>query len=84
MSGFFVQNVWMIPCFPLLGAVVAAVGARRLRSRAHVPVVAGIVLAFLVSLWRALLGKPRDDHGGGDGGCRSATSRSPSSSGSTG
>ncbi|MGZ3414079.1 MAG: NADH-quinone oxidoreductase subunit L, partial [Isosphaeraceae bacterium] len=49
MSGFFVQNVWMIPCLPLLGALIAALGARRLRSSSHVPVVAGIVLAFLVS-----------------------------------
>ncbi len=50
MSGFFVRNVWLIPFFPLLGAAVAAVGARQLRTMAHVPVVAGIVLAFLVSL----------------------------------
>ena len=49
MSGFFVPNVWMIPCLPLLGAIIAALGARRLRSSSHVPVVAGIVLAFLVS-----------------------------------
>ena len=49
MSGFFVQNVWMIPCLPLLGALIAALGARWLRSSSHVPVVAGIVLAFLVS-----------------------------------
>jgi NADH-quinone oxidoreductase subunit L len=50
VSGFFVQNVWLIPFFPLLGAIVAAVGARQLRFRAHWPVVAGIALAFLVSL----------------------------------
>ncbi len=49
MSGFFVQNVWIIPCLPLLGAIIAALGARRLRSSAHVPVVAGIALAFLFS-----------------------------------
>ncbi|MGA7498501.1 MAG: NADH-quinone oxidoreductase subunit L [Isosphaeraceae bacterium] len=49
MSGFFVPIVWMIPCLPLLGALIAALGARRLRSSSHVPVVAGIVLAFLVS-----------------------------------
>ena len=53
VSGFFVQNVWMIPCLPLLGALIAALGARRLRSSSHVPVIAGIALAFLVSLWRA-------------------------------
>jgi NADH-quinone oxidoreductase subunit L len=33
-----------------LGALIAAVGARRLRTLAHVPVVAGIALAFLYSL----------------------------------
>jgi NADH-quinone oxidoreductase subunit L len=46
----FVKNVWMIPSLPLLGAIIAAVGARRLRFNAHVPVVAGIVLAFFFSL----------------------------------
>ncbi len=50
MSGFFVQNVWIIPCLPLLGALIAAIAARRLGSNAHVPVVAGIALAFLFSL----------------------------------
>ncbi len=45
----FVQNVWVIPCLPLLGALIAALGARRLRTSSHVPVVAGIVLAFLFS-----------------------------------
>ena len=50
MSGFFVQNVWIIPCLPLLGAIIAALGARRLGFSAHLPVIAGIALAFLVSL----------------------------------
>ncbi len=49
MSGFFVQNVWMIPCLPLLGALIAAIGGRRLGSSSHIPVVAGIGLAFLFS-----------------------------------
>jgi NADH-quinone oxidoreductase subunit L len=48
--GFFVRYAWLIPFFPLLGAIVTAVGARRLRSAAHLPVWAGIGLAFLVSL----------------------------------
>ncbi len=48
--GFFVRNAWLIPFFPLLGALVTAVGARRLRGLAHLPVWAGIGLAFLVSL----------------------------------
>ena len=50
MSGFFVQYIWIIPCLPLLGALIAAVGARQLRFDAHIPVVAGIALAFLFSL----------------------------------
>src|SRR5262249_19225151 len=48
--GFFVRSAWLIPFFPLLGAIVTAVGARRLRSAAHLPVWIGIGLAFLVSL----------------------------------
>src|SRR5262245_30255751 len=47
---FFVWTAWLIPFFPLLGAAVAAFGARRLRFQAHIPVVAGIALAFLYSL----------------------------------
>lgn len=50
MSGFFVQNVWIIPCLPLLGAIIAALGARRLGKAAHLPVITGIALAFLFSL----------------------------------
>jgi NADH-quinone oxidoreductase subunit L len=50
VAGFFVQNVWVIPCLPLLGAIIAALGARRLRFDASLPVVAGIALAFLFSL----------------------------------
>ncbi|MGC8641850.1 MAG: NADH-quinone oxidoreductase subunit L, partial [Isosphaeraceae bacterium] len=50
VSGFFVHNVWIIPSLPLLGAIIAAAGGRWLRSDSHIPVVAGIVLAFLFSL----------------------------------
>jgi proton-translocating NADH-quinone oxidoreductase chain L len=50
VPGFFVRYAWLIPFFPLLGAAVAAFGARRLRSAAHWPVWIGIGLAFLVSL----------------------------------
>ena len=35
---------------PLLGAGVAVLGPRRMRTDAHIPVAAGIALAFLVSL----------------------------------
>jgi NADH-quinone oxidoreductase subunit L len=48
--GFFVQWIWLIPFFPLLGATVAAVGARRFKFDASLPVIVGIALAFLVSL----------------------------------
>ena len=48
--GFFVRTAWLIPFFPLLGAAIAAFGARRLRFQAHIPVIAGIALAFLYSL----------------------------------
>lgn len=50
MSGFFINNAWLVPFFPLLGGLVAAAGARKLGSNAHVPVVAGIALSFLTSL----------------------------------
>jgi NADH-quinone oxidoreductase subunit L len=44
------SSAWAVPFFPLLGALVAAAGPRRVRAVAHIPVVAGIGLAFLVSL----------------------------------
>ena len=50
MAGFLVQNTWLIPMLPLIGAIVAALGGQRLKANAHVPVVAGIALAFLFSL----------------------------------
>src|SRR4051794_27917561 len=45
-----VRNAWLVPFLPLLGALIAAVFGRWLRQQSHVPVVAGIGLAFLVSL----------------------------------
>ncbi|MFO0892740.1 MAG: NADH-quinone oxidoreductase subunit L [Isosphaeraceae bacterium] len=50
MPGFFVQYVWLIPLLPLLGAAVTALRGRALGPQAHLPVVAGIAAAFLVSL----------------------------------
>ena len=50
MSDFFPGIAWLIPFLPLLGAGVAVLGPRRMRTDAHVPVAAGIALAFLVSL----------------------------------
>ena len=49
MSGYS-RTAWLIPLLPLLGALVAALGPRRLRSSAHIPVAAGIAAAFLYSL----------------------------------
>jgi NADH-quinone oxidoreductase subunit L len=46
----FVHEAWLVPALPLLGAIVAAVGGRWLRGMSHIPVVAGIALAFVVSL----------------------------------
>ena len=50
MSEFLIRNAWLVPFFPLLGGLIAAVAGRRLGGYAHVPVVVGIGLAFLVSL----------------------------------
>jgi NADH-quinone oxidoreductase subunit L len=50
VSDFFAGIAWLIPFLPLAGAAVAAIGPQRMRTEAHIPVVAGIALAFLVSL----------------------------------
>ena len=47
---FFVRHAWLVPALPLLGALVAAIGGKWLREKSHLPVIAGIGLAFLVSL----------------------------------
>jgi NADH-quinone oxidoreductase subunit L len=44
-----VRNAWLVPFLPLLGALIAAVGGRWLKQQAHIPVIAGIGLAFVVS-----------------------------------
>jgi NADH-quinone oxidoreductase subunit L len=58
VSGFFIRNAWLVPFFPLLGAIVTATGARRLKSNAHLPVVAGIALAFVTSLGLLMSASP--------------------------
>ena len=45
-----VRNAWLVPFLPLLGGLIAAVGGKWLKQQSHAPVVAGIGLAFLVSL----------------------------------
>ena len=60
LPGFFVRYAWLIPVLPAARGVLAV--ARRAapaKSLAHLPVVAGIALAFLVSLGDAGLGRPR-------------------------
>jgi NADH-quinone oxidoreductase subunit L len=49
VSEFLIANCWLVPFFPLLGAVIAAVGGRWLKEHASLPVIIGIGLAFLVS-----------------------------------
>jgi proton-translocating NADH-quinone oxidoreductase chain L len=58
VSGFFSGIAWLIPFLPLLGAGVAALGPRQMRTLAHIPVIAGIALAFLVSLGLLLAAAP--------------------------
>ncbi len=48
--GFWVRNAWLVPFFPLLGGLIAAAGGRWLKEKAHVPVIAGIAIAFLCSI----------------------------------
>jgi NADH-quinone oxidoreductase subunit L len=50
LAGILVRGAWLVPFFPLLGALLAVIGPKRLRTDAHLPVVAGIGLAFLVSV----------------------------------
>ena len=43
VSGFLVHNAWLVPFFPLLGGLIAAVGGPlAARQQAHLPVVVGI------------------------------------------
>jgi len=49
---------WLVPIFPLAGALGAAIGPKRLRADAHIPVIAGIGLAFLVSLLLLVVAGP--------------------------
>ena len=60
MSNLLVSNAWLLPFFPLVGALIAAAFGRELRERAHLPVVAGIFLAFLVSLGLFFSAKPEN------------------------
>lgn len=50
MKDILVSYAWLVPALPLLGGLVAGLGGSRLKERAHLPVVIGIGLAFLMSL----------------------------------
>ncbi len=45
-----IKFAWLVPFFPLLGALISALAARLLKHLAHWPVIISIVLAFLTSL----------------------------------
>jgi NADH-quinone oxidoreductase subunit L len=46
------SNLWLIPGFPLAGAVIAGLlGPRYFKERSHAPVVSGALLACAFSLW---------------------------------
>ncbi len=62
MADFFPKIAWLIPFLPLLGAGVAVLGPRRMRTEAHIPVAAGIGLAFLVSLGLLISANPEKTH----------------------
>lgn len=49
------SSAWLIPFFPLLGCLITACAGKWLKKFSHIPVVAGIALAFVVSffLWGA-------------------------------
>ncbi len=58
MAGFLIKSAWLIPLLPLIGAGLAALGPKRTRLESHIPVIAGIGLAFLVSLGALLAASP--------------------------
>ena len=71
----YVANSWMIPLFPLIGAVIAGLlGPRVLRGRSHWPIWIGVGVSALISLG-LLIATIHDVGLTGDGGMigRSAT-----------
>jgi NADH-quinone oxidoreductase subunit L len=53
-----IRYAWLVPFFPLLGALLAAAGGRWLRQQAHWPVVLGIGLSCLVALGLLTVAEP--------------------------
>jgi NADH-quinone oxidoreductase subunit L len=64
-----IESAWLVPFFPLLGALVVAAGGRWLKGHSHWPIVAGIAAAFLVSLGLVSSAGPKvaGHHEGGGG-----------------
>src|SRR4051794_27950882 len=58
VSEFLIRNAWLVPFFPLLGALTAAAGGRWLRQQAHWPVIVGIGLSCLVALGLLTAARP--------------------------
>ncbi len=58
MADFWIKSAWLIPLLPLVGAGLAALGPKRVRLESHLPVIAGIGFAFLVSLGTLLSARP--------------------------
>jgi NADH-quinone oxidoreductase subunit L len=58
-----VDNAWLVPALPLLGALITAIFGKTLGRHAHWPVVLGIASSFVVSLALAgSLGTPAFGH----------------------
>ena len=60
VSRFLISNAWLVPFLPLAGALTSAIAARQLKERAHLPVIIGIALAFLVSFGLLLGAGPEE------------------------
>src|SRR3954464_10351879 len=58
VSEFLIRNAWLVPFFPLLGGLTAAVGGRWLRQQAHWPVIIGIGMSCLVALGLLTVARP--------------------------
>ena len=58
-----VRNAWLVPFFPLLGALIGGGRGPLAQAAGALPVVVGIGLAFLVSLGLLATARPGDDDG---------------------
>jgi NADH-quinone oxidoreductase subunit L len=59
-----IQYAWLIPALPLAGTLIAALGARILKEKSHLPVAAGIGCSFIVSLLLLFSTAPASHEGG--------------------